>query len=150
MSGDEQFATELLVTMARVSRRVRAGAPAALPPLQWSVLTRLDSEPGPRRTGELAAAEAVTAATMSRVLSALVEDGLAVRVPDPGDGRAFGVLVTAEGRARLARDHEQRSAMVAARIAELDPADRQALTAGLPALAALDARLAAPDQGQSS
>src|ERR671928_1753148 len=53
---------------------------------------------GPRTLGELAAAEQVRPATMSRIAQSLVEDGYARRERDPADGRVVRLSTTAKGR----------------------------------------------------
>jgi DNA-binding MarR family transcriptional regulator len=82
----------------------------------------LESEIGPARLsalsvlvfgGEhslagLAAAEQVTAATMSRLVRALEADGLVRRHADPSDGRAIRLVATASGRRLLARARRRR------------------------------------------
>src|SRR5438132_7458747 len=53
---------------------------------------------GPRTLGELAAAEQVRPATMTRIAQSLVEDGHARREADPSDCR--GVRLGAKGKGR--------------------------------------------------
>jgi DNA-binding MarR family transcriptional regulator len=65
---------------------------------------------GPTTLGRLARAEQVTAPTMSRLVSALVRDGLAVREPHADDGRAVVVAASPAGREILERGRERRIA----------------------------------------
>jgi len=74
---------------------------------------------------------------MSRVLSALDEQGLVVRSPDPQDARGVLITLSPEGAGRLDEVRTQRTALIARRLARLDDAQRSALTAALPALEAL-------------
>lgn len=60
---------------------------------------------GPLRITALAAAEQVTAATMSRLVKGLEADGLVWREQDPSDGRAWLLHATDEGERVL---HEGR------------------------------------------
>ena len=53
---------------------------------------------GPRTLGELAAAEQVRPATMTKIAQSLVEDGHARRRADPADGRVVRLSATAKGR----------------------------------------------------
>src|SRR3954463_11071790 len=53
---------------------------------------------GARTLGELAAAEQVRPATMTRVAQSLVEDGYARREADPFDRRVARLSATAKGR----------------------------------------------------
>lgn len=71
----------------------------------YGLLVRLESA-GQQRATDLAAYFGVGKATMSRQLRALEDLGLVAREPDPADGRAFLVRLTAEGldRYRSVRD----------------------------------------------
>jgi DNA-binding MarR family transcriptional regulator len=73
-----------------------------LEPAAYGLLVRLE-ETEPERATELAAYFGVGKATMSRQLRAMEELGLVTREPDPADGRAFLMRLTAEGRERFAR-----------------------------------------------
>ena len=70
-------------------------------------------------------------------LGRLERDGLVRRGGDPGDARAVLVTITPEGLARLLRIREARAAAIEDRLAELDPDEREALSAALPALGKL-------------
>src|ERR1041384_7163009 len=52
---------------------------------------------GPHTLGELAAAEQVRPATMTRIAQSLVEEGYARRAGDPADGRVVRLSATAKG-----------------------------------------------------
>jgi DNA-binding MarR family transcriptional regulator len=92
---------------------------------------------GPRRITELAAIEAVAQPSMTTLVARLERDGLVTRAPDPDDARAVRVAVTAEGLQRLARMRTERTAQMDAALAELEPNQRAAIEAALPALHAL-------------
>src|SRR5437016_2141235 len=68
---------------------------------------------GPRTLGELAAAEQVRPATMTRIAQSLVEDGHARREADPCDGRVVRLSATAKGRRVMQRGRERRVANLA-------------------------------------
>ncbi len=91
-----------------------------LEPSAYGLLVRLD-ECGRQRATDLAAYIGVGKATMSRQLRALEELGLVFRQPDPADGRAWLVELTAEGRSRVGRVREARRARYAGRLAHWDP-----------------------------
>ena len=101
-----------------------------------SVLATL-RDGGPQRVTALAQAEFVAQPTMTTLLSRLERDGLVERRSDPADARAVLVTITAEGLKRLTAIREARAAAIEARLSELDPADREALAAAIPALAKL-------------
>jgi DNA-binding MarR family transcriptional regulator len=69
---------------------------------QFSVLNQFAKRGGERSPLELAAAFQVTKATMSSTLQRLEAKGFVVSTPDPSDGRAKRIAMTAAGRA--ARD----------------------------------------------
>lgn len=131
-----ELATRLRLVVGRLGRRVRIDGGESVPPLQLSALVTVE-EHGPLRLSELARREAVTAPTMSRVLSALDEQGLVVRAADPHDARGVLVSLSPEGARKLAEVRTLRTALIARRLARLDAAQRAALNAALPALEAL-------------
>ena len=98
-----------------------------------SVLAAL-RDAGPQRITALAASEAVAQPTMTTLVGRLERDGLVTRESDPGDARAVLVTLTPEGLMRLKRIREARAATIEARLRELDPDEREALAAALPAL----------------
>src|ERR671938_2189955 len=63
---------------------------------------------GPRTLGELAAAEHVRPATMTRVVQALEQEGLVRREPDPDDGRVVRLHATAKGERVMWGGRERR------------------------------------------
>jgi DNA-binding MarR family transcriptional regulator len=68
---------------------------------------------GPRTLGELAAAEQVRPATMTRIAQSLVEDGYARRAGDPEDGRVVRLSATAKGKRVMQQGRERRVANLA-------------------------------------
>lgn len=63
---------------------------------------------GARSLRQLADAERVTSATMSKLVSALEEERLVRRYPDVNDARAVRIEATAKGRRILERGRAQR------------------------------------------
>ena len=63
---------------------------------------------GARSLGELAAAERVTSASMSRLVTALESEGLVRRYPDVNDARAIRLEPTARARRILERGRARR------------------------------------------
>jgi DNA-binding MarR family transcriptional regulator len=76
---------------------------------------------GPRTLGELAAAEQVRPATMTKIAQSLVEDGYARRTADPKDRRVVRLSATAKGRRVMQRGRELRVANLAKLLARLSP-----------------------------
>jgi DNA-binding MarR family transcriptional regulator len=77
--------------------------------------------------GELARAEQVTPATISRLVAELEQQGLVVRSSDENDARVRVVTPTAEGTALLHEGRRRRVARLAAAVEELGAGDREAL-----------------------
>ena len=74
---------------------------------------------GPRTLGELAGAEHVRPATMTRIVQALEQDGLVRRESDPDDGRVRRLHATAKGERVLWRGRESRVEKLAALLSRL-------------------------------
>lgn len=74
---------------------------------------------GPRTLGELAAAEQVRPATMTRIAQSLVEDGYARREGDPNDRRVVRLSATAKGRRVMQAGRERRVANLAGLLGRL-------------------------------
>lgn len=139
LDGDSELtelAAHLRLAVGRLHRRIRIDGRESIPPLQLSALVTVETA-GPLRLSELARREAVTAPTMSRVLSALDEQGLVVRSPDPQDARGVLITLSELGATKINEVRTTRTALVARRLARLDSAQRSALAAALPALEAL-------------
>ncbi|PVZ03443.1 MarR family transcriptional regulator [Actinomycetospora cinnamomea] len=125
--------SRLRLAVGRLNRRIRVDSAAHLPPLQTSVLATLEDQ-APLRLSELARREAVTPPTMSRVLAALDDAGLLVRTPDPQDARSALIELSDAGHEAIRRIRTERTASIAQRLDRLDPEQRAALEAALPAL----------------
>lgn len=82
---------------------------------------------GPRTLGELAGAEQVRPATMSRVVDALAAAGLAERGPDSDDRRVVRIRATAAGTRMLKAGQRRRVAALTARLQGLTATERRTL-----------------------
>jgi DNA-binding MarR family transcriptional regulator len=78
---------------------------------------------GPRTLGELAAAEHVRPATMTRIVQALEADGLVRRERDPDDGRVTRLEATAKGEKVMWRGRERRVQNLASLLGRLSADD---------------------------
>src|SRR3954447_4850145 len=78
---------------------------------------------GPRTLGELAGAEQVRPATMTRIVQSLEQDGYVLRESDPTDGRVVRLEATAEGRRVMQEGRERRVASLAGLLGRLSPAE---------------------------
>lgn len=86
---------------------------------------------GPLSLAELAAAEQVRPPTMSRIVDALVEAGLATRETLPEDRRSVRIAATAEGRRVMEAGRERRVRALVERLARLPGSERRALARGV-------------------
>ena len=82
---------------------------------------------GPLTMGELARAEQVTPATISRLVAELERQGLVLRSSDETDARVRLVRPTAEGKKLLHEGRRRRVARLAAVLAELGVGDQEVL-----------------------
>jgi DNA-binding MarR family transcriptional regulator len=131
------LARELAGDLDRVVGLYRSlSQPSALSMTAAGTLATLERS-GPRRLTVLAAREGVTQPAMTQLITRLEDAGLVRRAADPGDGRVVLVAITDDGRATLASRRARRAEKLAAILAQLSPDHRAALTAALPALAAL-------------
>jgi DNA-binding MarR family transcriptional regulator len=98
----EKLHSAALLLLRRL--RTEGDARGISPPRLAALSVVVDT--GPIGIGSLAAAEGVSAPTMSRLVDGLERDGLVRRTTDPDDAR--GVLVRATGRGRRIRTEGRR------------------------------------------
>jgi DNA-binding MarR family transcriptional regulator len=91
---------------------------------------------------ELARREGVSLPTMSRLVDALVREGLVTRVADETDRRAVRIEASARGRDVLERGRARRIARLAAELERLTGAELGALERALGALERLERQIA--------
>jgi DNA-binding MarR family transcriptional regulator len=120
------LSSRLRLDIARMARRLRQEAGAALSPSQTAALATIERH-GPLTPSELAERERVQRPTVTRVLARLEEAGLVVRAADPADRRSCLVSISGEGRALLDAVRARKDAFLARRIDALEPADRETL-----------------------
>lgn len=119
------LSNDIRLACMRISRRVRFESDRELPPHQFSVLARLEDTH--RTNSELAEIEQVSAPSMKRTTSALVEAGYIARADDPADGRQVILSLTAEGRKVLRRIRRHRDEWLLARFETLTDDERELL-----------------------
>jgi DNA-binding MarR family transcriptional regulator len=132
-------AAALATGLDRVSMWLRRQLPPTVSSSTITALDRLAVE-GPLRISDLAAREAMTQPGVTLLVNRLADAGYAERVPDPNDGRATLVRITAAGRDVLADRTAARAQVLHERLADLDEDDRLRLIAALPALEHLATR----------
>jgi len=87
--------------------------------------------------GEIASQMNLGTNNVTQLVDGMERDGLVERGADPADARAVLAMITAEGLERLTTIRAARAAIIERRLAELEPEDRDALAAAIPALAKL-------------
>jgi DNA-binding MarR family transcriptional regulator len=103
-----EIAALLHEQFARLTRQLRTlELPQGMTPERLSALSVIEKR-GPISVTALADNEMVRPATMSRMVSALVEEGLVKRSDDKTDGRGVLVSTTPKGRRSYQRAQEQR------------------------------------------
>jgi DNA-binding MarR family transcriptional regulator len=120
------LAGHLRLVIARTARRLRQEAGGELSPSLSSALAVIERH-GPLTPSELAARERIQRPTATRILARLEESGLVARTPDPEDRRSSLVAATLEGRKLMGELRTRKTAFLARRLEDLDPADRAVL-----------------------
>lgn len=119
---------ETIDLLTQVSRTVRGRTRVALAPLDLSpatarALRTLGRRDGPTRMSDLADALQIGRRSTTDVVEILVARGFLARTPDPHDGRATVVSLTAAGEAVLRRMESQRRRIATEVAAPLDDAE---------------------------
>lgn len=131
----DDLAIELLRSAAGLSRWASRHADLEIPWAQARVLSLLE-ELGPARITALAEADATSQPTMTTQVQRLEAAGWAERTPDPADGRATLVSLTAAGHEALATARRARAAALRPVLEQLD-ADPERLRAATAVLTEL-------------
>jgi DNA-binding MarR family transcriptional regulator len=121
----------------------RADEASGLSPARLSALSVLVFG-GPTTLGALAAADGVSAPTMSRLVAELERDGYLRRRVDPADARTAHIGATAKAERLLHAGRARRLRALSAALGTLSAAQRHSIARALGPLATLNAALAAP------
>jgi DNA-binding MarR family transcriptional regulator len=128
-----EIAARLRLSATRLARILRQQADLGLTPSQITALATIARE-GPLTLGALADTEHVTPPSMTKVVERLEAFGLIERRADALDRRRVLAAVTPAGDAMLAEARARKDALLAKRVAELAPDDRDRLAAALDVL----------------
>lgn len=127
MPDNDSLASELRLSVHRLTRRLRQQTPTdGLTLTQLSALAVIWRE-GPLTAGDLAAKEQVRPPSITRVLTGLESLGLVQRTENPRDGRQVLVRITPEGDRRLSEYVRVRELWLERRLAALTEAERDVL-----------------------
>ena len=128
MPDNDSLASELRLSVHRLTRRLRQQTPTdGLTLTQLSALAVIWRE-GPLTAGDLAAREQVRPPSITRVLTGLEALGLVQRTENPRDGRQVLVRITPEGDRRLSEYIRVRELWLERRLAAMTDAERDVLT----------------------
>ena len=130
---EESAAVALTQSVHRLSRRLRKRAALQLTPSQISALATVGRH-DQIRVGELARLEQVGKSTITRLVSHLEQAGYLRRSVDPDDGRSYLVSLTDQAAEALRAAEARQHVYLTRQLDALDPADRDALFAALPAI----------------
>lgn len=122
------LAARLRLGVTRLARKLRQEAEPGITPSMLAALSSLDRQ-GALTMSDLCAVEQVQPPTMTRIVAALVEEGLVTREPDPDDGRVAWVKLTPGGRKLLERSRRRKEAYLARALRSLDEAELATLEA---------------------
>ena len=135
------LAGRLRLSVTRLARLLRNQDDSGLSATLGAALATI-AHSGPLTLGELAATEQVSPPSITKVVDKLEQRGLVSRRSDETDGRVCRVQLTAAGRRQFEGMRRRRTAWLATRLGELDPADLERLHAA----ADLLERLSAPTE----
>jgi DNA-binding MarR family transcriptional regulator len=128
---DEQLATRLhsaAIRLLRMLRREDESSGLSAPRLSALSVVVFS---GPISLAELAAAEQVRPPTMTRLVEALVQDGLVTRTTDVHDRRVVRISATESGKEVLEAGRRRRVEALTRRLGGLADSERRALLRGV-------------------
>jgi DNA-binding MarR family transcriptional regulator len=140
------LATDLAAGLEHVAWLIRSLTPPGELSLAAAATLATLERSGPCRLSMLAASQGVTQPGMTQLIARMKEAGLVEQAPDPDDGRAVRLNITAAGRTLLSCRLAMRAERLVGLLTQLRLDDQAALAAALPAIEALAD--AAPTRGQ--
>ena len=105
-----------------IRTRLRATFGITLP--RFDLMAQLERYPQGLRMGELSKRMMVTGGNITGITDQLEREQLVVRVPDPKDGRAYSVKLTAEGRRAFAEMAVVHEGWIAELLQDMSGADK--------------------------
>ena len=130
----EELADRLHSAAIHLLRQVRVqDAATGIAPARLSALSVLVFG-GVMSLNDLAGAEQVRPPTMSRIVDALVSEGLAHRTVNPQDRRAVVIEATEKGTAILSQGRKRRVKFLAKHLSRLSAAERRQIESAVQAI----------------
>lgn len=149
--GADSAAYQLTDVVTRLRRALRTSIRTEYPweslPMAQVELMQSLADSSPARVGDLATRLRLSASTVSGLISQMMTAGLVDRGTHPEDRRVAVVGLTPAGHAQLADWQAAHQRRIGSALDQLSPADREAVTAALPALARLVEHLGANAEG---
>lgn len=108
-----------------IRSRLRSTFGITLP--RFDLMAQLERHPQGLRMGELSKRMMVTGGNITGITDQLEQEKLVVRVPDPKDGRAYSVKLTAAGRKTFAAMAAVHEGWVAELLQDMSSADKSQL-----------------------
>ncbi len=151
MPLEPESIARLRVVIARLSRGLRPTAAAAgsLTSSEVEVLSAVGRR-GPLRLSDLASLAGFNPTMLSRIVAHLEDLKLLRRLGDESDRRVSLVELTSAGRSLHDRVRSERTGVLARELADMCPAQRDAIVASLPALEELAERLLERGAGEAT
>ncbi len=121
-----QLTDELARLFTNMGQKLARRAHQGMDHQDFSTLVALSSDASPEgtRLRELAAVRGFDASTMSRRVSHLCDAGLLERTPDPQDGRAHLLSLSADGRRAMAEERARRVHLITESLGEWTQQDK--------------------------
>lgn len=142
-SNIDAIARDLTRSTGRFSKIAGRVPGNSYSPVAWRVLAELEDEgeAGGARVSDLAQRQRVAQPSMTGLLQRLEGESWVTRRPDPADGRATLVSITAAGRSALDEYRRASAARVRPHLAELSDFDRATLARAAELLTELTERI---------
>jgi DNA-binding MarR family transcriptional regulator len=121
------------LALLRVVRNIRSHTIESVTPSQVAVLSTLIRH-GPSTVGQIATYEKVKPPSASRIITALEEQGLVHRTPDPEDRRSATISLTKAGERYVEQVKQAEATWLGERIATLAGDDIDVIRAAIPVL----------------
>ena len=140
---------ELMLACARLTRSASRLNRRADPSAVWRAMATLE-EAGPLRVSEFAELDHCSQPTATAMIKRLETDGLARRIPDPEDGRAWLVSLTESGRRRLVELRAHTAELMKVRLGATAPVSDDELRAAIDVINRLTTSLVKPNSNDNS
>lgn len=130
---DSELVSRTRMAVLRLARRLRQQSHAGITPSQQSALAAIEHS-GPLTLGALATIENVQPPSITRIVTALEDQGYVERRSGPEDRRVSTVAISAAGTRELRIIRDERNAWLRTQLATLSPGELRRLENALPVI----------------